>query len=307
MAAKRRAPHHRDMPAHEARALYEKQAPILDIEPIALPRVETLSLPLQHATLRARLYHGVEPNAWQPQPCLLFFHGGGFTIGSIDTHDALCRALAAKAPCSVLSVDYRLAPEHKFPAAVDDAFASLEWLIKQGAAYGIDVKRVAIGGDSAGGTLAAVTALRARDLGYQLALQLLIYPGVGGHQATPSHQGFGAGYLLETPDINWFFGNYLRSEADRGDWRFAPLDAPNAPSFAGVAPAWIAGAQFDPLVDEGTAYAEKLRAAGVKAHLHNYPGMIHGFFQFGGLIDLALQAHTDAAAALREVFVVDTG
>jgi acetyl esterase len=302
MVARRRAPRHRDLPAHEARAMYEQQALVLDIEPMALPQVEDLLLPLAHAQIGARLYYGALPNAWQRLPCLLFFHGGGFTIGSIDTHDALCRKLAADAQCAVLSVNYRLAPEHKFPAAADDAFGAFDWLRAHCGELGIDPARIAIGGDSAGGTLATVTAIRARDLAQPLVLQLLIYPGVGGHQSSASHRRLAFGYLLEKPDLDWFFTCYLRTEKDRNDWRFAPLDAPDAPSLAGVAPVWLAGAEFDPLIDDNLAYAAKLRAAGVPVDLRLYRGTIHGFMQFGALIDTAVKAIDDAAAALRQVF-----
>ncbi len=305
-AAKRRTPHFRDVSPAEARTLYEKQAPIVDIKPVPLPRVDDLHLPLASfgggASVPARLYYGAEPNPWLPQPVLLFFHGGGFTVGSIHTHDRICRWLAAHVPCAVLSVDYRLAPEHPFPAAVHDAWAALRWLEVHGAGHALDTGRIAVGGDSAGGTLAAVTAIHARDLGLALALQLLIYPGTGGHQNTPSHRRLTHGVLLDRADIDWFFGHYLRSPTDRNDWRFAPLDAPNAPPLAGVAPAWVLTAGFDPLCDEGRLYAEKLQAQGVAAQWVDFPDMVHGFFNMGGWVDRARVAHQLAAAALREAF-----
>ncbi|HDR9192676.1 TPA: alpha/beta hydrolase, partial [Burkholderia vietnamiensis] len=255
-------------------------------------------------TIGARLYLPVAPSLAEPLPALVYYHGGGFTVGSVDTHDALCRMFARDAQCAVLSVDYRLAPEHKFPTAVHDAEDALRWLHREAAAFGIDAARLAVGGDSAGGTLATVCAVLARDAGIHLALQLLIYPGVTGHQATESHARLANGYLLTQDTIQWFFSQYVREPADRDDWRFAPLDGTRgAPSsFAGVAPAWIATAEYDPLSDEGAAYAQKLRAAGNTVALVCYPGMIHEFFKMGGYIPEVRVAHADATAALRAAF-----
>jgi acetyl esterase len=304
-AARSRAPHYRELSPVAARTLYEKQAGIADIKPIVLPDVQDIVLDLPGRSVNARLYYGVLPTAWRPLPVLLFFHGGGFTIGSVRTHDAVCRMLADRACCAVLSVDYRLAPEHKFPTAVDDAWDSLDWLLREAPAWGLDPYRIAVGGDSAGGTLAAVTAIHARDQGISLVLQCLIYPGTSGHQATASHTALAEGYLLEKADIDWFFGNYLRNSTDRNDWRFAPLDATPAVDLTRLAPAWICVAEYDPLVDEGIAYAEKLRAAGVLTDLMVAPGMVHGFFQFGGWVDAARVAHDAAINALKAAFGQD--
>jgi acetyl esterase len=208
--------------------------------------------------------------------------------------------------CAVLSVDYRLAPEHRFPTAVDDAFDAVRWLYEHAAAYGIDVSRIALGGDSAGGTLATVCAVLARDAGLPVALQLLIYPGTTSHQQTDSHARLADGYLLPATTIQWFFAQYLRDANDRCDWRFAPLDGTRgAPGFGGIAPAWIATAEYDPLSDEGAAYADKLRAAGNIVMLKRYDGMIHEFFKMGGYVPEVAQAHADAAAALRAAFGVE--
>lgn len=288
----------------QARQAYEAGAGVLDIPPHKLPRVQDLSLPARDGhTLRARL---VAPASEQPLPVLLYLHGGGFTVGSIATHDPLCRHLAHLAHCAVLSVDYRLAPEAKFPTAVHDAWDSLAWLREQAAALQLDGSRIAVGGDSAGGTLAAVTAISARDAGWPLALQLLFYPGTGGHQDTPSHKTFARGFLLEEAHITYFFGHYLRSPQDRDDWRFAPLngvdDAGHERDLDGVAPAWIGLAECDPLTDEGVQYADRLRLAGVPVDLEIYPGVVHGFIQFGRAIPAALTAHNDAARALRQAF-----
>ena len=296
-------PMHALTPA-QARLAYEAGAGVLDIPPHKLARVEDLSVPTRdgHA-LRARLY---APAAERPLPVLLYFHGGGFTVGSIATHEPLCRHLAHLAQCAVVSVDYRLAPEAKFPTAVDDAWDSLAWLRAQAGELHLDPARLAVGGDSAGGTLAAVTAIAARDAGWPLALQLLFYPGTTGHQDTPSHQTFARGFLLEEAHVSYFFGHYLRRADDRKDWRFAPLNGVDGTGqvrdLDGVAPAWIGLAECDPLTDEGVQYADRLRLAGVPVDLEIYAGVVHGFIQFGRAIPAALSAHNDAARALRTAF-----
>ena len=228
-------------------------------------------------------------------PALLFFHGGGFVVGSIDTHDTLCRILARNSGAAVISVDYRLAPEHRFPAAVLDAEDALFWLLQHGGSLALDVNRLAVGGDSAGGTLAAATALRARDLGIRLVLQLLIYPGTAAHQDTASHRIYADGPILNKRQIDWFFDQYVTRE-QREDWRFAPLLADDV---SGVAPAWLALAECDPLFDEGVAYADKLRWAGVAVDLTIYRGVAHGFVQMGRALPQARRFHVDAGAILR--------
>ncbi|MBX3611397.1 MAG: alpha/beta hydrolase [Hydrogenophaga sp.] len=288
----------------QARAAYAAGADVLDIQPHAVKRDEALAITARDgAVLPARLFDGSHGT---PAPVLLYFHGGGFTIGSVATHERLCRALAHHAQCAVVSVDYRLAPEAKFPTAVHDAWDSLAWLRAHGSDLGLDVSRVAVGGDSAGGTLSAVTAIAARDAGVPLALQLLFYPGCAGHQNTDSHHRFAEGFLLEVPHISYFFHQYLRDARDRDDWRFAPLDGlaedGHTKDLDGVAPAWIGLAECDPLVDEGVAYGDRLRLAGVPVDLEIYAGVVHGFIQFGRAIPEALRAHQDAARALRQAF-----
>ncbi len=280
-----------------ARAAYAAGAGVLEIAKAPLARVEDLQIPARdgHA-LPARLY---APAAVGPLPVLLYLHGGGFTIGSVETHDVLCRELARQAGCMVVSLDYRLAPEQRFPTASNDAWDALQWLAAHGGALGADTTRLAVGGDSAGGTLAAVNAIFARDAGLALALQLLIYPGTTAHQDTDSHRRFAHGMVLEEASITWFFDQYVRSPADRDDWRFAPL---NAHDVDGVAPAFICLAECDPLVDEGLAYADKLRAAGVAVELEIYRGVTHEFIKMGRAIPEARQAHADCARALRVAF-----
>lgn len=303
MARAGHPPLHALTPA-QAKLSYEAGATVLDIAPHKLARVEDLKLPARDGfALSARLF---APQAEAALPVLLYLHGGGFTVGSVASHERLCRHLAHLARCAVVSVDYRLAPEWKFPTAVEDTWDSLAWLRDNAAALRLDGSRIAVGGDSAGGTLAAVTAIAARDAGWPLTLQLLFYPGCAGHQNTPSHHTFAKGFLLEETHITYFFNHYLRSDADRDDWRFAPLDGVDGTGqvreLDDVAPAWVGLAECDPLTDEGLSYADRLRLAGVPVDLEIYSGLVHGFINFGRAIPQALTAHNDAARALRHAF-----
>jgi acetyl esterase len=276
-----------------ARAAYEAGAGVLEVPKAELARVQELEVPVRDgAWLRARLYAPAAGSL----PALLYFHGGGFTIGSVDTHDILCRELSRLAGCAVVSVDYRLAPHHRFPVAVNDAWDSLQWLASHGAALHVDTARIAVGGDSAGGTLAAVCAIMARDARLPVALQLLFYPGTAAWNDAPSQQRYAEGLVLGRAHIDWFFAQYI-APADREDWRFAPL---NAPDVEGVAPAWLGLAECDPLVDDGVAYADKLRLAGVPVELEIYRGVTHEFIKMGRAIPQARQAHADAARALAQ-------
>ena len=300
MARAKRPPFYSLTPL-QARAAYAAGAGVLELPVRVLAQVQDLTLQARDgAALPSRLYLPREAILGElPWPTLLYFHGGGFTIGSIATHDVLCRELSHAADCAVVSVDYRLAPEHKFPTAADDAWDALQGLVAMADSLGLDASRLAVGGDSAGGTLAAVCAVLARDAGLPLALQLLIYPGCAAHQDTCSHHTFAHGFVLDEPSITWFFNQYIQTPADRDDWRFAPL---NAPDVDGVAPVWLGLAECDPLVDEGLLYADKLRAAGVTVELEIYRGVTHEFIKMGRAIPEALQAHADAAAALRKAF-----
>ena len=282
-----------------ARLAYAAASDVLELTKQPLARVEDLLIPARDGCfLPARLYApGVVADGLLPS--LMYFHGGGFVVGSVATHDVLCRQLSMLAGCAVVSVDYRLAPEHRFPTAVHDAWDALQWLAENGESHGVDTSRLAVGGDSAGGTLAAVCAVLARDAGLRLALQLLFYPGCAAHQDTPSHHEFSHGLVLEAAQITWFFELYVRSAADRDDWRFSPL---NTPDVEGVAPAWFGLAELDPLVDEGVMYADKLRAAGIAVDLEIYRGVTHEFIKMGRVIAQAHQAHADAASALRYAF-----
>lgn len=220
VASANRPPYHTLAP-QQARAAYAMSAQILDIAPLPMFSVEDLRIPTRDGdTIGVRLYQPVEPSWAEPSAALMYLHGGGFTVGSVSTHDALCHKLAHDAGCAVVSVDYRLAPEHKFPVAVNDAFDALQWLAREAPTFGLDPARLAVGGDSAGGTLTIVCAVLARDAGIDLRLQLLIiYPGTSAWQKSASHARLADGYLLSGETIQWFFAQYLCD--DRDDWRFA--------------------------------------------------------------------------------------
>ncbi|MDQ7956952.1 MAG: alpha/beta hydrolase [Pseudomonadota bacterium] len=279
-----------------AKAAYEKGAGVLEVPKPALGRVDDFVVPARDgAALPARLYAPSHAEL----PVLMYFHGGGFTVGSIATHDTLCRVLASEAGCAVVSLDYRLAPAHRFPTAVNDAWDAVRFLQREGAPrLGLDTGRLALGGDSAGGTLAAVCAILARDAGVPVALQMLFYPGTGARQDTDSYRRFADGPVLTASLVRWFFSHYI-DDAEREDWRFAPL---NAEDVEGVAPAWIGLAECDPAVDDGVAYADKLRLAGVPVDLEIYRGVVHEFLKMGRAIPEARTAQADAARALREAF-----
>jgi len=288
-----RPPFHTLSPA-QARQAYELGAEILDLPRATLARVEDLQVPGAAGQLAARLYAGSHARL----PVLLYLHGGGFTIGGLETHDSLCRQLALRSGAAVLALDYRLAPEHRFPGAVDDCWAVMQWLAGHADALGLDGSKLAVGGDSAGGTLAAVCALHARDIGLSLALQLLITPGTIAHADTCSHKLFANGFLLDAASIEWFFDQYIAFN-HRRDWRFAPLEATD---HSGVAPACIVLAECDPLVDEGIAYGDLLRSQAVAVQLELYRGVTHDFIKMGRAIPEAVQAQQACAQALRDAF-----
>jgi len=287
------APKLHEMGPEEARSFYASmQLPAPDVP---LASVEDRSIPGPGGEIPIRIY---KPEGPGPLPALLYFHGGGWVIGSIETHDASCRELAAKAGCAVVSVEYRLAPEHRYPAAAEDCYAATCWLAEQGSAVGIDPERLAAGGDSAGGNLTAVVAQMARDRGGpQLRLQLLLYPVTDTDFERPSYVENGEGYLLEAVAMKWFFDHYAPEPGQRREAYCSPL---RATDLAGLPPALVITAEFDPLRDEGEAYADGLKAAGVPTTQTRYDGMTHGFFGMGAIVEGAREAVDQAAAALRE-------
>jgi acetyl esterase len=291
-------PFHTMTPA-DAREAYRLGAEMLDPPRALLPRVEDVQVPGAAGDLRARLY---APSTAHGLPLLLYLHGGGFVIGGLETHDSLCRQLASRSGGAVLSLDYRLAPEHRFPAAHDDALAALRWLREQGAVkLGCDPQRLAVGGDSAGGTLAAAVSIDARDAGWPLALQLLITPGTAARAQFASRERFGEGLLLEARGIDWFFDHAIARE-QRDDWRLSPL---HADDLTGVAPACLIVAECDPLADEGVAYADRLRAAGVPLRFDLVRGVTHDFIKMGRVLKEASAAQQFAADALIGAWTID--
>jgi acetyl esterase len=255
------------------------------------------SIPGPGGPLKTRLFRP-RSAAVGEVPVLLFFHGGGFCIGDIDTHDPVCRQLADAARCAVLAINYRLAPEHRFPSAVDDSQAVLRFISAQGTSLGVDPNRMAVGGDSAGGNLAAVSAIFARDAGITLVGQLLIYPATDWVTPYQSREDYGEGFLLTEEAIDWFSGNYIDARQHH-DWRASPIFAPD---LACLAPALLICGECDPLLGESRAYAEKLRLSGNDVHFHLYPGMIHGFFTMGGVIAAADNAIAQSVEFLASVF-----
>jgi len=289
------APRIIDLPVPDARQMYRGVAALLDLLGVAIGKVEDRNIPGPAGEVPVRLYTPVAAGS-DALPVLVYYHGGGWVIGDLETHDTLCRTFANEAECKVVAVDYRLAPEHLFPAAVEDCYAALKWVQGNAASIGVDATRIAVAGDSAGGNLAAVISQMARDeKGPHISFQLLIYPVTDVDLDTNSYKVNASGYFLERDGMIWFFDHYLKN-ADRNDPRAAPL---KADSLAGLPSAYVVTAEFDPLRDEGRAYAEALKAAGVATEHVHYDGMIHGFFNLQGVLDVSRAAVKAAAKALK--------
>jgi acetyl esterase len=280
-----RPPYETVSPA-EARELYLKGRVVSNPEPPELASIEPLTIPSPAGSIPARIYTPTRlRKANGLAPGLVFFHGGGWVIGDLDSHDVVCRKLADEGELMVVSVDYRLAPEHKFPAAVDDAIASTKWIAENAKQFGIDASRLMVGGDSAGGNLAAVVAISARDgSGPDIAGQLLIYPAIDFAMTHPSHREPETSILLTHSVIRWFRDHYLNGAADVGDWRASPA---RARTLIGLPPAYVLTAGADPLRDEGDEYARRLKEAGVAVTHRTFPGQFHGFFTMGKLLQQA--------------------
>jgi acetyl esterase len=264
-------------------------------EPVAI--VEDRTLPGPAGTIPVRLY---TPAIRGPLPVFVYLHGGGWVLGDIEGSDGFCRTFCNAAQCIVMSVGYRLAPENPFPAAVEDSYHAVLWASENAAGFGGDATRLAVGGDSAGGNLTAVVTLIARDRGQPaLKYQLLIYPVTDAACDAPSYSENADGYFLTRDAMQWFWGHYIGKEVHRSNPLVSPL---RAISLKGLPPALVITAEYDPLRDEGEAYAERLRAAGVPVQLTRYDGMIHGFFMMGGVLDQGRRALEQAAAALLAAF-----
>ena len=266
-------------------------------EPESVARIENRTVPGPAGEIPVRIY---TPVGTAPFPVLVYFHGGGWVIGNLDTHDGICRSLANRVGCLVVSVDYRLAPEHPFPAAPEDCYAATRWLAEHAGSLGGDKGRIAVGGDSAGGNLAAVVALMARDRGGpKLAFQLLVYPATDTDFETRSYRENSEGYFLTRADMVWFWNHYAPRDEDRRNPYAAPL---RAASLRGLPPALVITAEFDPLCDDGNAYAARLREDGVPVRLSQQDGLIHGFFQMGAVIDRGRASVDEASRAVKDAF-----
>jgi acetyl esterase len=262
--------------------------------PETLQNVEDRRIPGPAGEIPVRIY---TPQAEGPLPALVYFHGGGWVIGTFETHDAVCRHLAKESPAIVVAIDYRLAPEHKFPAAAEDCYAATLWVAENGRSIGADPRRIAVGGDSAGGNLAAVVSLMARDRGRpKIGFQLLVYPVIDHDFETASYRENAEGYLLTKDSMVWFWNHYLTGPNDAENPYASPL---RAKSLSGLPPAMIVTAEFDPLRDEGEAYADRLRRAGVPVKMKRYEGLIHGFFSMTGVFEQAREGVAAAAAEIR--------
>jgi acetyl esterase len=299
IAASGLPPVHTQSPV-DARRSFVQRRRITQPDPPAVHLVLDLTAPGARGEVPVRLYR---PMAWGPLlPCLVFFHGGGWVIGDLESHDVLCRQLSIGSGCAIVAVDYALAPEHPFPAAIEDCMAATRWVHAQASTLGVDPARIGVGGDSAGGTLAAVVAITARDANAPpLAWQMLVYPTTDQRRATPSHRTNASGFLLTAESLRWYHDNYLGSALHDSDWRASPLACPD---LGGLPPALVLVAGFDPLRDEGIQYAQALDEAGTRATLIAFERQIHGFVTMGRVIDEANDAVALLAAAMRQALSV---
>ena len=283
------------MPPALARETMIAMTQLIGPKDVPIGKVLNRTIPAPHGEIPIRAYTPVAGGA-EPMPTMVYFHGGGWVIGNLDTHDGVCRILANESCCRVVAVDYRLSPEHKFPAAVEDAFAAVKWIEANASDMGVDANRLAVGGDSAGGALAAVVAQMAKEKGGpKLSFQMLLFPVTQIGEETTSLRDFAEGFFLETATLNWFYDHYLGDGADKSDPRISPLRAKDV---SGLPPAYVMVAGFDPLHDEGVAYAEKMRDAGVDVTLDDYPDLVHDFILMQAVVPQAQEALVTAAKAL---------
>ena len=295
-----------EVPLERLRADFDAFMATINIPTEPVARVEDLGVPGPHGPIPVRIYWpreaGADATSAELLPVLLHFHGSGFVLGGLDSHDALCRTLCNQADCIVVAVDYRKAPEHKFPAGIDDCWAATEWAASHAQGLHGDPERMAVFGDSTGGNNAAVVAQRARDAGGSaLRLQALVYPLLDMSAESASYETFAQGYNLTAPVMRWFIAQYLRDEANRSDPLASPLLAPD---LAGLAPAFVLTVGYDPLRDEALAYCERLRAANVPVEHRDHEDLFHGFWFMGARLEAAPRAHAEVAAALRSAFAV---
>ncbi len=282
----------------EARQAYSNSRKVLQPRLQDVAEVRNLNAPGPAGDIPLRIYRGLGADPAEKLPALVYFHGGGWLLGDLDSHDGVCRRFANVARCCVVSVDYRMAPEHKFPAAVDDSAAATRWVMSNAASLGIDASRVAVGGDSAGGNLAAVMALMARDGGLPpVVFQLLIYPATDMRMVTASSQTVTEGVPLTSATMRWFINHYMRSAEDANDWRASPL---RAADLSGTAQALVLTCAYDPLCDEGIAYAQRLDREGVRVTRLHFSDQPHGFMSMGRIVRTADVAIDMMGAVLKK-------
>ncbi len=289
----------------EAREAYMRSRALLQPDPEDVAETRDASAPGPAGAIPLRMYRPLGIARGEVLPGLVYYHGGGWLLGGLDSHDGVCRSIANRARCMVVSVDYRLAPEHKFPAAVEDCAAATKFVAEHAGDFGVDPRYLAVGGDSAGGNLAAVMALMARDLMLpQLMFQLLIYPATDMTMSTVSAQTVGGGVPLTSATMKWFIDHYMRTDTDRIDWRASPV---RAASLAGTAPALVITASVDPLHDEGADYALRLEREGVRVAHINFADQLHGFLSMGKIIRASGTALGMIGEALRREFSLAAG
>jgi acetyl esterase len=280
----------------EARADIRRTAALANGLAAPVARIEQLEIPGPAGAMKARLY--VPTTERRTRPLIVYFHGGGWVVGGLDTHDGICRFLAHEVDAGVLSIDYRLAPEHEFPAAADDAVAAFRWAAREAGTLGFDAARVAVAGDSAGGNLSAVVSLvTTREGGPRPMAQLLIYPVTDLANRAPSYRLFAEGFFLTAAEMEWYIGHYLPGRDAARDPHASPLLAPD---LSGLPPALVLTAGFDPLRDEGEAYARRLEEAGVRVWLRRFPGLVHGFCNMTSISPSARSAMLEAAGKLAD-------
>jgi acetyl esterase len=288
-----------ELPPAEARQTFVALMQLVGPKDVPIGKVVNQMVAGPAGEVPIRIYSPVAAGS-DALPVLVYYHGGGWVIGDLDTHDGLCRMFANEAGCRVVSVGYRLAPEHKYPAAVDDSFAALKWVETNASKIGVDANRIAVGGDSAGGALAAVMTQMAKGEGApSLAMQILLFPVTQIGAETSSLHEFAVGYFLERQGLEWFYASYLSPTSDKSDPKISPLKAKD---FSGLPPAYVVLGGFDPLHDEGQQYADKLRAAGVTVTVNDYTDMVHCFFYLQSVLPQAREMIAAASKALRGAF-----
>jgi len=293
------APALESLSADEARRSYREGRLALAPPALEMEEARDIRIPGAAGEIKGRYYRPLGEKRDEPLPGVIYFHGGGWVCGDLDTHDSVCRGIAAYGRCAVIAVDYRMGPEHRFPAAVDDAIAAVRWAGANAGELAIDASRLAVAGESAGGNLAAVAAIALRESGPAIAMQVLVYPVVDQAADTESLKRLATGYSLTRDLLRWYQKQYLRDERDCADWRASPL---RAQDHSRLPPAYVLTCGFDPLLDEGRAYADRLSDAGVPVTHECFQGMIHGFLPMGGALAAARHAHYRIGQMLRTRF-----